>query len=133
MRKKLKQLPVLKSDQEAEDFVAHADLSEYDLSHFEVVQFEFGKKDARITMRLSEALLNAVRERAQRRGGRHRQKRRTDFNTSLALTSSAQLRPAGGRRGGKAIRRSTSSSSSSSSSNTIYLSIYLSTFPLHSQ
>jgi predicted DNA binding CopG/RHH family protein len=68
MKKKLKQLPVLKSDQEAEDFVARADLSQYDLSGFHVVQFEFGKKNARVTMRLPEGLLNAVRARAQHRG-----------------------------------------------------------------
>jgi predicted DNA binding CopG/RHH family protein len=68
MKKRLKTLPILKSDREAEDFVDHADLSEYDLSGFKMMQFEFGKKDARINMRLPETLLDAVKKRAERRG-----------------------------------------------------------------
>jgi predicted DNA binding CopG/RHH family protein len=68
MKKRLKTLPVLKSDKQAEDFVDHADLSEYDLSGFKMMQFEFGKKDARVNMRLPETLLDAVKKRAERRG-----------------------------------------------------------------
>ena len=68
MSKRLKRLPVLKSDKEADDFVATADLSEYDLSGFKVVQFEFEKKAARVTMRLPEPLLEAVKQIAAKRG-----------------------------------------------------------------
>jgi len=75
-RKKLKKLPVLRTDKEAEDFVDTADLSEYDLSGFKRVSFEelmaierqrheYKKKTKVIHMRLPEALLDAVRARAR--------------------------------------------------------------------
>jgi len=41
---KLKPFPELKTDQEAEDFVLDADLSEYDFSGFKPMKFEFIKK-----------------------------------------------------------------------------------------
>ncbi len=66
--RKLKQFPVLKSDEDAEEFVANADLSEYDFSNFKTVKFEFEKKAARINMRLPESLLKSVKERAGKRG-----------------------------------------------------------------
>jgi predicted DNA binding CopG/RHH family protein len=63
-----KKIPVFRTDEEAERFVAEADLTEYDLSHFKPVRFEFEKKAARVNMRLPETLLNAVKARAQARG-----------------------------------------------------------------
>lgn len=54
-RKKLKKLPVLKTDEEAARFVETADLTEYDLSDFKPTRFEF-EKDARVR----EALEHAV-------------------------------------------------------------------------
>ena len=45
---KRKPLPRLKTDEEAERFVAEADLSEYDLSGFKPARFEFEKKSARV-------------------------------------------------------------------------------------
>jgi predicted DNA binding CopG/RHH family protein len=63
-----KKIPVFRTDEEAERFVAEADLTEYDLSQFKPVRFEFEKKAARVNMRLPEALLNAVKARAQARG-----------------------------------------------------------------
>lgn len=65
---RLKKLPVLKTDEEAEHFVEEADLSEYDLSGFKPARFEFEKKDARINMRLPESLLAALKEHAEQRG-----------------------------------------------------------------
>ena len=65
---RLKKLPVLKSDEEAERFVDTADLSEYDLSVMVPVRFEFMRKTERINMRLSEDLLNSVKDRAAREG-----------------------------------------------------------------
>jgi hypothetical protein len=44
--KDLKPFPELKSDEEAEEFVGRADLSEYDFSQFKPPHFEFGKKIA---------------------------------------------------------------------------------------
>ncbi|QLF70511.1 hypothetical protein FE840_013745 [Peteryoungia desertarenae] len=63
-----KQMPVLHSDEEAEAFVETADLSEYDLSGFKPVQFEFEKKSAQLNMRLPEALLSAIKAKARERG-----------------------------------------------------------------
>ncbi len=65
--KKLKKIPALKTDQEAEDFVANADLTQYDLSGFRPARFEFEKKTARINMRLPQSLLDAVKARAEKR------------------------------------------------------------------
>jgi predicted DNA binding CopG/RHH family protein len=67
-KKKLKPLPVLKTDDEAEQFVETADLSEYDLSGFKPAKFEFEKKDARVNMRLPETLLAALKDKAKQRG-----------------------------------------------------------------
>ena len=39
-----KKLPILKTDEEAEKFIDTADLSEYDLSGFKKVHFEFSRK-----------------------------------------------------------------------------------------
>jgi predicted DNA binding CopG/RHH family protein len=63
-----KKLPTLRSDEEAEDFVANADLSEYDLSGMVPMRFELKPKDKSVNLRLPEQLLEAVRSRAQRAG-----------------------------------------------------------------
>jgi predicted DNA binding CopG/RHH family protein len=55
------------TDEEAEAFLDQ-DLSDLDLSQFKPVKFEFGKKDARLNMRLPEPLLEAVRKRADAKG-----------------------------------------------------------------
>jgi len=65
---RLKKLPALKSDEEAEKFVDTADLSQYDLSGMVRVRFEFLPKTERVNIRLPEHLLNAVRERAAEAG-----------------------------------------------------------------
>ena len=64
----LKQLPPLRTDEEAEAFVDSADLSEYDLSGFKPTHFEFEKKSAQLNMRLPEQLLEAVKAKAKERG-----------------------------------------------------------------
>ena len=63
-----KKIPTFKSDKEAETFVATADLTEYDLSGARPVRFEFERKTARVNMRLSESLLEALKKRARARG-----------------------------------------------------------------
>jgi predicted DNA binding CopG/RHH family protein/uncharacterized DUF497 family protein len=65
---KLKKLSVLKTDNEAEHFVATADLSECDLSGMVPVRFEFKPKTERVNMRLSKGLLDSVKARAARAG-----------------------------------------------------------------
>jgi predicted DNA binding CopG/RHH family protein len=63
-----KKLPNLKTDKAAETFIAEADLTEYDLSSLKQVRFEFQPKERSITMRLSEPLLEAIKEEAERSG-----------------------------------------------------------------
>jgi len=65
---KKKKIPAFKSDREAEKFLAEADLTDYDLSGFKPVQFEFDRKTAKINMRLPEKLLDAVKTKASERG-----------------------------------------------------------------
>jgi predicted DNA binding CopG/RHH family protein len=62
-----KRVPRLKTDKEAEAFLAQ-DLSNLDFSQFKVVQFEFEKKDDQINMRVPKPLLAAVKARAKARG-----------------------------------------------------------------
>ena len=63
-----KPIPAFDSDEAAEKFVEGADLADYDLSGARPVSFEFDRKDARLNMRLPEALLSAVKQRADERG-----------------------------------------------------------------
>ncbi len=63
-----KKIPIFRSDEEAEAFVAHEDLSNYDLSGGQLVQFEFKPKGKSISIRLSEELLLAVQKQATREG-----------------------------------------------------------------
>lgn len=65
--KKLKPLPVLRSDAEAEDFVANSDLTQYDLSVGRVMRFEFEEKASQLSMRMPTKLLEAVKSKAKRR------------------------------------------------------------------
>jgi len=64
---KLKSLPKLKTDKEAEYFVHDADLTEYDFSGFTSMKFEFASKSARINMRLPEVLLERIKKIADQR------------------------------------------------------------------
>lgn len=66
--RRLKQFPVLRTDKEAEDFVANADLSEYDFSQFRPMRFEFEPKTGRINMRLPVSLVKTLKERAKKQG-----------------------------------------------------------------
>lgn len=66
--RKLKPMPSLRSDAEAERFVDTADLSEYDLSGFKPTKFEFEPKAAALNMRLPQALLDAIKARAKAEG-----------------------------------------------------------------
>lgn len=66
--KSLSKLPRLKTDGQAERFVADSDLTQFDLSALKPTRFEFAPKEARINMRLPGELLSAVRRAAKRRG-----------------------------------------------------------------
>ena len=64
--KKIK-VPRMKTDKEAEDFLAQ-DLSNLEFSQFKPVQFEFEKKGAQLNMRVPQPLLDKVKARAKKRG-----------------------------------------------------------------
>ena len=83
----LKKIPTFKTDEEAEDFVATADLSEYDLSGTPVL-FEFEPKTGRINMRLPESLVKTLKERAKKRGIPYQ--RYTREMIELGLSASAK-------------------------------------------
>lgn len=63
-----KPLPSFKTDEEAEEFVANADLSEHDLSGGVPVHYEFVNKDANVSMRMPRALLSEVKAKAAQEG-----------------------------------------------------------------
>jgi predicted DNA binding CopG/RHH family protein len=62
-----RKVPVMTTDEEAEAFLAQ-DLSDLDFSQFKPMRFEFLPKEKSINLRISEDLLNAVRDRAKRQG-----------------------------------------------------------------
>ncbi len=65
----LKRLPLLRTDEEAEDFVANADLTQYDLSHrISLSEFELRMKDASIHMRMPQGQLDEIKAEAEKRG-----------------------------------------------------------------
>lgn len=68
MSKTTAKLPSFATDEEAENFVANADLTRFDLSGGVPVQFEFKAKAATISMRVSQELLKAVKARAEQDG-----------------------------------------------------------------
>jgi predicted DNA binding CopG/RHH family protein len=63
-----RKLPRFKNDKEAEEFVDKADLTEYDLSGFRPIRFEFQPKTERVNMRLPRQLLEAVQASAAKKG-----------------------------------------------------------------
>ncbi len=62
-----RKVPRFKTDEELEAFLEQ-DLSDLDFSQFKPVHFEFQPKTKSINLRLSEALLNGIRDRAKREG-----------------------------------------------------------------
>ena len=64
---KLRKVPRFKTDEEAEAFLEQ-DLSDLDFSQFKPMHFEIRPKEKSINLRLSEGLLDAVRENAKREG-----------------------------------------------------------------
>ena len=61
-------MPSLTNDTDAENFIGTADLSKYDLSGFKPMHFEFEPKTAALNMRLPQSLLDALKNKAQKKG-----------------------------------------------------------------
>ena len=66
--KPLRLMPRLRTDEEAERFVAEADLTEYDLTAFEPMRFELRRKDKTVSLRLPSELLEVAKQAAARQG-----------------------------------------------------------------
>lgn len=81
----LKPLPRLTSDDEAEEFLMNSDLSEYDLSHFRPMHFEFAPKVKQVNMRMGEDLLIAVKARAAAAGISYQRFIRLALEQALAV------------------------------------------------
>jgi predicted DNA binding CopG/RHH family protein len=62
-----KPMPLFESDAAAEKFVDEADLTQYDLSGFKPMRFEFEKKTKQINLRMPESLVDALKARAKER------------------------------------------------------------------
>lgn len=60
--------PVLESDEEAERFVAEADLTQYDFAAMVPADHEYRPKTATVSMRVPQSLLDAVKAEAARVG-----------------------------------------------------------------
>lgn len=79
-----KKVPKLKSDKEAEKFLDR-DLTDYlDLKNFQRVSFEFQPKTKKISIRVSEDLLDAVKKKAKREGITYQKYIRKAVEESLA-------------------------------------------------
>jgi predicted DNA binding CopG/RHH family protein len=92
--KKLKQLPALTSDEDAEQFVETADLTEYDLSQFKPMHFELQPKSERVNMRLPKTLLDAARARAKAEGIPYQRFIRRALELALAVDDKKKKRKA---------------------------------------
>lgn len=68
MNLKTKPMPSLPSDDAAEDFVANADLTSYDLNGFKPMHFEIEPKSAALNMRLPASLLEALKSKGKAKG-----------------------------------------------------------------
>lgn len=68
MNSKRQPMPPLTSDEAAEQFVAEADLSQYDLTGFAPMRFEIEPKSAALHLRLPASLLEALKAKARARG-----------------------------------------------------------------
>ena len=87
-----RKLPALGTDRAAERFVAVADLTEYDLSGLQTVQFEFQPKTERVNMRLPLRLLAAVKRSAAQAGMPYQRFIRQAIEAAVARSTREQAR-----------------------------------------
>jgi predicted DNA binding CopG/RHH family protein len=79
-----RKVPRMTTDREAEAFLAK-DLSDLEFSQFKPVRFEFEAKSGQLNMRLPQALLDAVKQRAAARGIPYTKFVRQVLESDLAL------------------------------------------------
>jgi predicted DNA binding CopG/RHH family protein len=83
--------PVLRTDEEAERFVAEADRTEYDFSALVPVRFELRRKDKAVGLRLSKALFDAVKRTAARHGIPYQRLMRQAIERAVAAADARQV------------------------------------------
>ena len=81
-----KKLPKLRSDKEAERFVATSDLTKYDLSGMRMMRFEFQNKSERVNMRMPKSLLDAIKKSASKAGMPYQRFIRQTLETAVHTT-----------------------------------------------
>ena len=71
MKKSKNNWPSLPTDEAAQEFVATADLSEFDWGVAEPITHEFESKSAQVNMRMPETQLARIKAEAQKRGKKY--------------------------------------------------------------
>jgi predicted DNA binding CopG/RHH family protein len=84
--------PVLRTDEEAERFVAEAELTEYDFARMVPMRFELRRKDKAVSLRLSDALLDAVKRAAARQGVPYQRFMRQAIERAVAAEGAPERR-----------------------------------------
>lgn len=87
---KAKTIPHFSSDEEMEHFVETADLSEYDLSVFKPMNLVLRRKDARVNMRMPQAMLNSMKIAAAEDGVPYQSLLRDFIERGLAARAKAK-------------------------------------------
>ena len=82
----------LRSDEEAEWFVAQADLTEYDFAQMVPMRFELRRKDRAVSLRRSDALLDALKSAAARQGIPYQRFMRLAIERAVALKQRPERR-----------------------------------------
>jgi predicted DNA binding CopG/RHH family protein len=94
-----RKFPVLRSDEEAEAFLEQ-DLTDYiSAENFAAYRYEFRPKEKSLNLRISEGLLEAVRDRARQEGIPYQRYIRQALETAVARAPAAaagKRRRAGG-------------------------------------
>jgi predicted DNA binding CopG/RHH family protein len=80
----LKPLPRHRSDAAAARFVESADLANYDLSRMKPMRFELMPKEATVSMRMPQGLLDAIKTRAARDGVPYQRLIRSILDSALS-------------------------------------------------
>ena len=86
-----KRLPKLKSDTDAERFLAQ-DLSPYiHQGNFKLISFEYAPKNKTVSLRLSDGLLSAIKALSKRRGIPYQRYIRETLEFSIRNNSTAPI------------------------------------------
>lgn len=83
-RSGLKPIPKHRSDAAAERFVDAADLTQYDFSGFKPMHFELKRKEATVSMRMPQSMVDALKAQAKREGMPYQRLIRSILETAIS-------------------------------------------------